>query len=328
MSFSILQHRKGLRIETIVTLDFIRNPRPNLPLFFESSAAVRQVQPISSSSQICSIPLAVVKEGQQEPRFYSRVCSMPKYATIVRFGSVLASATVLLLNSGCRSTSASTARSADSGLGTAPPAPFFRSYERSSRPYDDDQLAMPPAPPMEVPPVPGYSEPEVPPTPTSQKRRRPWNPAAKRPQPVDSQDSSIDPTGARIFDQTKRISQDKSERSSSNSQNSIPQLQDLPVPLHPSTSTSNVQQWPQVAAANNGEVSPGHSELNDVESVRKSSKTPGRTGTTSSWPDSKITVKPRLKATDAVPSESVHRQPDVRSSASRGSMPDLLPEYR
>ena len=264
-------HEPVDHVGTIVIPGFIRIPRRNLPLSFDSSAPFRQVEPISSSGQIDSIPSAAVKEGQREPRFCSRARPMPQYSTTIRFRFGFGPCSrVTLLVSSCREVRpGSSARSTDPNLEpvpSAPSAPFFRSYERSPRPYDVDREPLPPMPPTEVPAVPGYSEPElaVPPSPTTQKKRRPWIPSAKKPKPAPIlKHPSVDQIGASSSDQGSRGLQGKSQRRSTTSPNEFPELKSR---QHRSIAnfkydSAAINQW-SPAATGDGELGgPGHSGI-------------------------------------------------------------------
>ena len=79
----------------------------------------------------------------------------------------------LLLVVGCRSSSVYSSAPVP---GSAGGPSFYRSYEKSARPYDDldsDQSQPPEPDPPSVLPAPGYSEPSSPPTPSAKKSR--WN---------------------------------------------------------------------------------------------------------------------------------------------------------
>ncbi len=79
----------------------------------------------------------------------------------------------LLLVVGCRSASVYSSAPVP---GSAGGLPFYRSYDKSARTYDDqdsDQGQPPEPDPPSVLPAPGYSEPSAPPTPSAKKSR--WN---------------------------------------------------------------------------------------------------------------------------------------------------------
>lgn len=79
----------------------------------------------------------------------------------------------LLVVVGCRSASVYSPAQVP---GSAGGPSFYRSYEKSTRPYDDlnsDQSQPPEPDPPSVLPAPGYSEPSTPPTPSAKKSR--WN---------------------------------------------------------------------------------------------------------------------------------------------------------
>lgn len=240
---------------------------------------------------------------------------MSKFSKTIQFGSGLSVAAVLLLVSGCRSTTASSVRNNNPNLEpvpTAPSAPFFRSYERSPRPYNEErEPLLPPMPPTEVPPVPGYTEPElVPPSPTSQKRRRPWIPSAKKPK-SDSDDPSVDQIGARVSGQGSRSNQGKPQRDATVAPNDFPQLKSLPVPLPQSNDSAAIERWSPAATGASELGQPVHSRIDDVQSVNALSRVPVRSGTIAPWPESHTRALPRQAANDV--------------TASRGVKPNLLP---
>lgn len=161
-------------------------------------------------------------------------------STTIRIGSVVASTTLIILASGCHSTSVTSRSAINPGPGSVPSAPYFRSYEPPTRPYEDNSLPVPvpvpPAPPSEVPPVPGYSDSDAPETPPLPKRRRPWVPATTRSQPANAQNSVVDQTAANTLERRNRVKSEKSTHSAAVGRNSIPPLNDLPVPLRSSKS--------------------------------------------------------------------------------------------
>ena len=82
----------------------------------------------------------------------------------------------LMLVVGCRSASVNSSPVTTPVPGSAGGLPFYRSYEKPARPYDDvdsDQYQSPEPDPPSVLPAPGYSEPSAPPTPSAKKSR--WN---------------------------------------------------------------------------------------------------------------------------------------------------------
>ncbi len=91
----------------------------------------------------------------------------------------LGAATVIsgfLLVVGCRSASLNSSPVVTPTPGSAGGPSFYRSYEKSAKPYDDgdsDQYESPQPDPPSVLPAPGYSEPSSPPTPSAKKSR--WN---------------------------------------------------------------------------------------------------------------------------------------------------------
>ena len=81
----------------------------------------------------------------------------------------------LLLVVGCRSASVNSSRVVTPAPGSANGPSFYRSFEKTARPYDDedgDQYQSPQPDPPSVLPAPGYSEPSSPP-PSAKKSR--WN---------------------------------------------------------------------------------------------------------------------------------------------------------
>jgi hypothetical protein len=103
-----------------------------------------------------------------------------------RYGLALGIAAIFAV--GCRSASVNQGPNRQS----SPPS---RSFGSAPGPYDDNSPPLPPHPPSELAPVPGFSEPELPPTPSSQRQRRPLFPSAKKPRPP-VQDETGDQTSS------------------------------------------------------------------------------------------------------------------------------------
>ena len=119
---------------------------------------------------------------------------MASNLNVQRIGTTVVLTGVLLVT-GCHSASVNPAPAS----GGTPP--FFRSYDRTPRSYDDSndsyQSPSPEPMPPAILPAPGYSEPNVPPSPSAKKSR--WNPVpsgfkfqSKR------QNSDVHQTGAKI----------------------------------------------------------------------------------------------------------------------------------
>lgn len=101
---------------------------------------------------------------------------MKTYFHMHRFTAFASFITSLILVTGCRSASVNSHDGASTSKGSWG-VPFYRSFERSPRPYDDvESPSLEPIPPNAIPPVPGYSEPTppIPPSPSAQKSR--WKP--------------------------------------------------------------------------------------------------------------------------------------------------------
>ena len=124
---------------------------------------------------------------------------MTSMTSTQRFGAMASLMTSLMLVSGCRSA----AVNSPNGVNSSPApwgVPFYRSYERSPRSYDDiESPNLQPIPPSEIPPVPGYSEPNpsIPPAPTpspsAQKSR--WKPKL----PTFGQNGQVNQTAAKAY---------------------------------------------------------------------------------------------------------------------------------
>ncbi|WP_010582551.1 hypothetical protein [Schlesneria paludicola] len=118
---------------------------------------------------------------------------MKTYFHTQRIAAMVSFVTSLILVSGCRSASVNSPDRASSSSGSWG-APFYRSFERSPRPYDDvESPNLEPIPPDAIPPVPGYSEPTpaIPPAPSAQKSR--WKPKL----PTFAQQSQVNQTAAK-----------------------------------------------------------------------------------------------------------------------------------
>lgn len=215
---------------------------------------------------------------------------MTSFSISQRLGAVLSVATSLLLASGCRSASVNSTASPADGLGG--PQPFYRSYERAPRPYDENY--QPPSPPPEILPVPGYSEPSLPPSPTTQKYRRSWLPAASKP-------SNDQPN----TDANQTETPARGTTSGLGTAVSIPPmppaqtigLRSEPVPLEVLAPPVS-QEFPQ----------PG-------PSINPSKTSSRARNTVNSWPNAKATQSPRATAPAA----------EQGSAAPTGEMPLLLP---
>jgi len=133
-----------------------------------------------------------------------------------RFGAVASVVTTLLIASGCRSASVNSNSGLNSSPGVGPFAPFYRSFERSPQPVDENSSpsGLEPVPPSVLPP-PGYSEPEVPPEPpippSPSAKKSKWNliPSSFKFPSLTRQNNQINQTGSKSFDRPVREKRDE-----------------------------------------------------------------------------------------------------------------------
>jgi len=237
-------------------------------------------------------------------RFCSKVFPMTSFSDTQRFRAILTVATGVLLATGCRSASVNAPSGPDPAYAPASPQPFYRSYERAPRPYDENY--QPPSPPPDILPVPGYSEPSVPPSPSTQKQRRSWFPAASRP--------SNDPPNADV-NQTGTNGMNRGGSATPGTSESLPL-----IPPMPPAQTIGLQTEP--VPLNLAAPADHETRIPSISPSKMPVKT--RYGTISPWPYAKNTTVPRAAASESGESKSSSAI-DQNPSTSASDIPLLLP---
>lgn len=170
-----------------------------------------------------------------------------------RYCTALLAASTVVFAIGCRSAQVNSNPSPAPSIGG--PAPFYRSYDRGTRPGDDNYAPLPPQPPVEILPVPGFSEPTpaIPPAPSSLRQRRPLFRSNRPIEPQEDRTNSSDQAEANLGE-TQPISGVRRTES-------IP-LQTEPVPLKKSASNDSEQASRMPVRTRSGTINPWPSSRN------------------------------------------------------------------
>lgn len=276
--------------------------------------------------------LKLVMEGQCHPISSVRKCVTMPLLNTRQFGGAATVVAGLLLVTGCRSTAVQSHDSQNSG---PTGIPFYRSYDRSSRPRPAESYESPelhPIPPTEIPPVPGYSEPPVPPAPSAQKSR--WSPLSGKVSALTRNSSQVNQTGAKsaslggpekLGDPRSTVVGTRSVRKSLTEE--IVRPRGAAADVHLDLSAAEPMEEEEVTTTI---ISSSDTRQNSIQPRLEPPMQPSfgtRSGTTQSWPSAKRSTRLNHRPAVLDGNEPVLGAPTMsdQNPELNGNVPHLLP---
>ncbi len=243
-----------------------------------------------------------------------------------RFKAVATVVTSLMIASGCRSAAVNSGSTNNGSAGSVGSPPFYRSFERSPRPYDDSYDSPGSSNPPSILPVPGASESEVPPPPSAQRSKWDLIRSGFKMPSMSRQTNQVNQTAAKTTDQGLAQKSEKRGSLVPTSQEENNDLEEQVVLPRSSVKSQVANLAPPVSmetpASESNEI-----ESDDIPVVTPRLRAPINTryGVIQPWPSNRSLSRIQANNPDRHESSSSANTVEADTTVSTGEVPLLLP---